>query len=199
MPTPTPLPPFPRDAKGHFLPRKHLTALVSALPAATTTAPTSLYTHTAHPHTPRNINEQHKAEQTGFNQHVAVWLTTHVGSMLCAYLFAGIGVGSLVGVFTNNLFLAALFGSVSSYFLQLVLLPILAVGTSVLSRHSELQADEMFATSQHSFADIEQIAAHLCAQDAKILELEAINQRQLALLLSFSSLQTPYHPTTTQE
>jgi hypothetical protein len=186
--TPTPT----RDAKGRFLPRTATGATPTAADAPNApTVATALYTHTAHPHTPRNVNEQHKAERTGLNQRIAVWLTTHTGSMLCAYIFAGIGVGSLVGVFTNNLFLAALFGSVSSYFLQLVLLPILAVGTAVLSRHSELQANEMFATSQHSFADIEQIAAHLTAQDAKILEIEQINQRQLALLIS---LQAPAAP-----
>lgn len=133
----------------------------------------SLYHHEKHPHSPRNTNEVHQAEYVagGLNTKIAVWLTAHVGTMACAYLFAGIGVGSLVGVFTENTFLALLFGSISSYFLQLVLLPVLAVGQSVLSRKQEIQADEMFATSQHSFHDIEQIMNHLDKQDEAILSI----------------------------
>lgn len=138
----------------------------------------AIYQHTAHPHQPHNVNHVHKREQqaAGFNTRVAVWLTKNVGTMQCAYIFAGIGIGSLIGVFTNSVFLAALFGSVSSYFLQLVLLPILSVGQNVLGRHAELQSDEMFKTSQHSFHDIEEIMAHLSAQDDELL-------RQTKLLL----------------
>ncbi|MBF6588916.1 MAG: hypothetical protein IVW57_00110 [Ktedonobacterales bacterium] len=139
-----------------------------------------LYTHAPHAHTPRNINTIQQAEHAqsaSFNTRVAVLLTRNVGTMQTAYLFAAIGIGSLIGVFTGNAFLAALFGSISSYFLQLVLLPILSVGQNVLSRHQELQADEMFATSQHSFHDIEQMMRHLDAQDAELLKQTAMLQR----------------------
>ncbi len=142
-----------------------------------------LYTHTPHPYAPQNANARHASErsarlvaQTGWrrqvaqgNERLAVWLTTHIGTMATAYLFAGIGIGSLVGVFTNNTFLAALFGSISSYFLQLVLLPILSVGQNVLSRHAELQADEQFHATQRTLHENEQIARHLDAQDAELL------------------------------
>ncbi len=146
-------------------------------PEAPTTAPGSaLYQHSAYRHQPRNVNQLHRKEQetAGFNTRVAVWLTKNVGTMQCAYLFAGIGIGSLVGVATNNVVLAAVFGSLSSYFLQLVLLPILSVGQNVLGRHQELQADEMFKTSQRSFHDIEEIMAHLSAQDAELLKQTAL-------------------------
>jgi hypothetical protein len=142
-------------------------------PQAAATAPGSaLYQHSANRHQPRNVNRVHRTElqAAGFNTRVAVWLTKNVGTMQCAYLFAGIGIGSLVGVFTNNVVLAAVFGSLSSYFLQLVLLPILSVGQNVLGRHQELQADEMFKTSQRSFHDIEEIMGHLSAQDAELLK-----------------------------
>jgi hypothetical protein len=145
-----------------------------------------LYQHSANRHQPRNINTVHRAEQqsAGFNTRVAVWLTKNVGTMQCAYIFAGIGIGSLIGVFTNNVFLAALFGSISSYFLQLVLLPILSVGQNVLSRHQELQADEVFKTSQRSFRDIEEIMAHLSAQDEELL-------KQTSLLLRLAGEPAP--------
>lgn len=132
----------------------------------------SLYKHIQHPHKPRNVNARHQDElHANFNIRLAVWLTNHVGSMYTAYLFAIIGVGSLVGIFTGNLFLGLLFGSISSYFLQLVLLPVIMVGQNVQSRHSELLAEEMHATTQHSFHDIEQIMAHLDKQDAQILAI----------------------------
>lgn len=156
---------------------------------APTPAPGSaLYQHTAHTHQPRNVNQVHRKEKeaAGFNTRVAVWLTKNVGTMQCAYIFAGIGIGSLVGVATNNVVLAALFGSLSSYFLQLVLLPILSVGQNVLGRHAELQADEMFKTTQSSFHDIEEIMAHLSAQDEELLK-----QTKLLLQLANASAAAP--------
>jgi len=148
-------------------------------------APKTLYTHVKHPHTPRNVNEAHAAEQTGFNQRFAVFLTRYVGTMQTAYGFTALAIVGLLGVLAIlSPSVYTLIAWLSQTFIQLVLLPVIMVGQNVLSRHSELQADEMFATSQHSFADIEQIAAHLTAQDAKILEIEAINQRQLALLIA---------------
>lgn len=152
-------------------------------PARPTRPGRTLYTYVLPTHTPRNANERQREErqariaQSGgwrsrlgsLNERLAVWLTKHTGTMLCAYIFAGIGVGSLVGVFTSNTFLAALFGSISSYFLQLVLLPILSVGQNVLSRHAELQADEQFHATMRTLHDIEQVARHLDAQDTELL------------------------------
>jgi hypothetical protein len=128
-----------------------------------------LFHHEPHQHQPRNVNEVQKAEQQGFNTRLAVWLTRNVGTMACAYLFAVIGIAGLIGAFTDNASLVLIFGSISSYFLQLVLLPVILVGGNVLNRHQELQSDETFQTSQHSFHDIEQIIQHLSAQDAELL------------------------------
>jgi len=129
----------------------------------------ALFHHEPHPHQPRNINLVHQAEQQGFNTRLAVWLTKNVGTMACAYLFTVIGIAGLIGAFTNNVTLVLIFGSISSYFLQLVLLPVILVGSNVLNRHQELQAEETFQTTQHSFQDIEQVMQHLSAQDAELL------------------------------
>ena len=131
-----------------------------------------LYVHQPHEHQPRNVNHAAKAERLKLNDRLAVFISRRVGSMVCAYAFAGIGVGSLVGVFTNNVFLALLCGSFSSYFLQLVLLPILALGQNILGRHAELQADEQFATTQATYQMLEQLVHHLHAQDAVLLHLK---------------------------
>jgi hypothetical protein len=154
---------------------ENLTA-TPATPTATSPAKTHpryhtmvLFHHEPHQHQPHNVNEMQKAEQQGFNTRLAVWLTRNVGTMACAYLFAVIGIAGLIGAFTNNTSLVLIFGSISSYFLQLVLLPVILVGGNVLNRHQELQSEETFQTSQHSFHDIEQIMQHLCAQDAELL------------------------------
>jgi hypothetical protein len=140
----------------------------------TETPPTTLYAHQAHPHTPRNVNEQHAAEHTGFNDRLAITLTKASGSMWCAYLFAGIGVGSLVGVITNNLALALVCGAVSSYFLQLVFLPILQKGQALLGRHGELQSTETHANTERLLHEFEQMRRHLDAQDAELIGLRSL-------------------------
>ena len=131
----------------------------------------ALFRHEPHQHQPRNVNQIHATEQAGegFNTRLAVALTKYTGTMWTAYVFAGIGIGSLVGVFTNSVFLGLLFGSISSYFLQLVLLPIIMTGQNVLGRKAELQADEQFNTTMSTYHDIEQIMQHLSAQDAELL------------------------------
>ena len=128
-----------------------------------------LFHHEPRQQQPRNVNEVHAAERLGLNDRIAVWISKNVGTMICAYLFAIIGTASLVGAITNNALLAATFGALSSYLLQLVLLPIIMVGQNVQSRHSELQADEMFRTTVSVFHDIEQVMQHLSAQDAELL------------------------------
>ena len=125
-----------------------------------------------HPHASMNANAQHKKEQeASLNIRLAVWLTNHVGTMYAAYVFALIGIGSLIGIFTGNLFLGLLFGSISSYFLQLVLLPVIMVAQNVQARHSEIQADETYKTSINTYHDIEQMQAHLDMQDQHILQI----------------------------
>lgn len=142
----------------------------------------TLFQHTRHTHEPHNVNETQAAERQGFNTRLAVWLTKNVGTMACAYIFTAIGALCLFGAFTGNAALVAIFGSISSYLLQLVLLPVILVGGNVLNRHQELQAEETFQTSQHSFHDIEQIISHLSEQDTELLKQTGMLAEQLALL-----------------
>ena len=128
-----------------------------------------LFHHEPHRYQPRNVNEVHAAERLSFNDKFAVWISKNVGTMICAYVFAVIGIASLVGYLTDNTLLALVCGSLSSYFLQLVLLPIIMVGQNVQGRHAELQAEEAYNTTMSTYHDIEQIMQHLSAQDAELL------------------------------
>lgn len=151
----------------------------------------ALYDHQPHPHTPRNPNQVHQAKQQakGFNARLAVYITTHTGTMWCAYIFFGIGVGSLIGVLTNNALLAGVFGSVSSYILQLVLLPIILDGQNIQGERQEILAQETYETTMHNYHDTEQVIRHLNAQDEELL-------RQTALLLRLTSTAAPLAPET---
>ena len=139
-----------------------------------------LYTHVPHPHRPQNTNVQRKEEMraAGFNQRLAVAITRMTGTMTCAYAF---GLLALLGFPA----LSALFSPIvaiyvvwfSQTFLQLIFLPVLSVGQSVLNRKAELQADEQFNTTIKTYHDIEQIALHLDKQDSAILQiLEKVEQ-----------------------
>lgn len=138
-------------------------------------------------HKPRNVNVVHEAEiaAAGFNTRLAVWLTEQVGSMWTAYVFAIlaiIGLFAILGLFSTTVVLLVQW--VSQTFIQLVLLPIIMVGQNVLGRKSELQADEAFATTMKSYADIEAVIKHLNEQDQRIYALEQLIKAQTDAILS---------------
>jgi hypothetical protein len=62
---------------------------------------------------------------------VGGFVTSLVGTMWCAIVFAVIGTMGVVGALTNNVKLVLVVGAVSGYFLQLVLLPIIIVGQNL--------------------------------------------------------------------
>ena len=148
----------------------------------------SLYQHKPHPHQPRNVNQTHARENLQrFNTRLAVLLTKSTGTMWTAYLFAILGVIGLLGLLNLlNPFVFLLTTWLSQQFLQLVLLPVIMVGQNVLSKHSELQADEAFQTTMHTFHDTEQMIEHLNAQDRQII---AIDTKILQILERLESLQ----------
>jgi uncharacterized membrane protein len=138
-------------------------------------------------HLPRNVNRVHAEEiaAAGFNTQLAVWLTEHVGTMWTAYAFAVlaiIGLFAILGLLSPIVVL--LISWVSQTFLQLVLLPVIMVGQNVLGRKSELQADEAYATTMKTYADIEAVMRHLDEQDEKILTLEQLIKAQTDSILS---------------
>ncbi len=104
----------------------------------------------------RHPNKEHQ-DSLSHNERVGVWITERVGTMICAYVFAVIGIGSLVGVVTGNAILALAFGAVSSYFLQLVLLPIIMVGTNVQSKHDKVVADIQYETVESISSKLDEI------------------------------------------
>lgn len=149
----------------------------------------SLYSHIPHPHL------KHRAEQgpvtvagakagksavARFNTRAAVLVTRTVGTMYCAYLFAVIAFYGLPTAIKGGP--SALVLWVSSEFLQLVLLPIIIVGSAVLAEVTDRLAKRQFDDIELLVHENGELAAHLAAQDDKILALEAAQATALDLL-----------------
>lgn len=101
-----------------------------------------------------------------FNSRLGVRITNGVGSMWAAYAFAVLALGSLPAILTQafhlhvfpswliNASLIDLVAWISSYFLQLVLLPIIIVGQNVQSQAADARAAK-------TFEDVESVKADL--------------------------------------
>lgn len=144
-----------------------------------------LFQHAVHPHEPANANHLHSAEQS-FNTRLAVALTKIVGTMPTAYTFACLALLGLLGILGILSPLAIVLVTwISQTFLQLVFLPILSVGQSVLSRKQEIQADETYGFTVKSYHDVEQIRQHLYAQDQELVRQTHIIEEQGRLIEQF--------------
>lgn len=96
-------------------------------------------------HRPKLVQSHHHSG-IGFNARLATIVTNNVGTVWCAYLFAVIGITSLIGAFTGNVALTLIAGGFSSYFLQLVLLPLIMVGQNIAQKASDARAEADHAT-----------------------------------------------------
>jgi hypothetical protein len=138
----------------------------------------SLYRHIPHPHIavrsrtgPVKTRDQlpRGSRYARFNTWLALRVTAGVGSMTCAYAFALFDAIALPQAVKGGLF--GVVQWVASFFLQLVLLSIVMVQQNVQGAASDKR-------SEQSFDDVEAIlhgqgeqAAHLAAQDEKILAI----------------------------
>lgn len=169
-----------------------------------------LYHHKPHPHKSRNINEVHAQERalhanayTIFNEKAAVWLTLIFSTMELFWVvdvFMAVWIiGNSVGLWHFDPLPFPLLLMVINI-PQLPLLPLLAIGQSVLSRKQALQADQQFKDIEKTYHDIEQIALHLTAQDRELTRqselLEAQNKQLTAYYqeLTQAQAQKPFTP-----
>jgi hypothetical protein len=111
----------------------------------------SLYIHVVHPHVehrkahgPIKVADQHPTDNAvnRFNTRVALFITTVVGSMWCAYVFALFDLISLPAAIRGGT--ATIVAWIAQTFLQLVLLSIIMVGQTVQSTASDARAAKQF-------------------------------------------------------
>ena len=86
-------------------------------------------------------------EVEGFNAKLALVITRSVGTMACAYIFAGIALVSLPAAISSGQVIIIV-SWIAQTFLQLVLLSIIMVGQSVQSAASDARAAKQFADTE---------------------------------------------------
>lgn len=115
---------------------------------------------------------------TKFNKMLAGRITTMVGTMWCAYLFALIALISLPGAIRTHDTIV-LVSWVAQTFLQLVLLSIIMVGQSAQSESVELKINE---THEASLGEFELAKESREIANRELNELKVISQEVHRLL-----------------
>ena len=124
----------------------------------------TLYEHIPHVHFARNVNCMAETEQQAAG----------TNSEDCSHVDEGRFIDVYGPISSRSLRFLALFGFLAglihlSFYSQhgylnsscnLCFCRILAVGQDVLSRHQQLQAEEAYQTTLHSFHDLEQMKLH---------------------------------------
>jgi hypothetical protein len=108
-----------------------------------------------------------------FNAKFGLKVTVIVGTMWCAYVFSVIGAMGIEGALTNNVNLVLIIGSISGYFLQLVLLPIIIVGQNGQAAAADARSQATYDDASAVLEEAKQIQAHLLAQDEAIQKILA--------------------------
>ena len=104
-----------------------------------------------------------------FNTSLALKITGAVGTMWCAYVFAGLALVSLPEALHGGT--GPTVSWIAQTFLQLVLLSIIIVGQKVQGAASDKRSLETYKDAEAVLHEAMQIQAHLEAQDKAINEL----------------------------
>jgi len=114
-----------------------------------------------------------------FNAWFAVKVTTGVGTMWCAYVFAALALVSLPSAIRSHS-QVVIVSWISQTFLQLVLLSVIIVGQNVLARAADKRAEATYNDADAVLNEAVKLQEHLLAQDRvldvvvdKIARLEA--------------------------
>jgi hypothetical protein len=144
--------------------------------------------HIPHPHIEKRkaLRERHLAGPQGFNNWLAVQITALVGTMWCAYLFAGIALISLPEAIRGGK--APLIAWIAQTFLQLVLLSIIMVGQKVQSEKSDAQLEQTYQDAE-ALLHINDEMHRLIKQNVTLTEqIDQVLQQNTTLTQQISEL-----------
>ncbi len=152
------------------------------------------YEHVPHPHTLERLEHRDKPVQTTdaldrstrikrLNSWLAVQITSGVGTMACAYLFAVIALISLPAIlieagvlhrsdvphFFTKPGLILIVAWIAQTFLQLVLLSIIIVGQNIAATSSDKRAEDTYKDAESILSEALEIQKHLRAQDDQLI------------------------------
>ena len=138
----------------------------------------ALYEHTPHPRIkertaekpPRVADQLRRVSGVDrFNATLAVGITKGVGSMWCAYVFAGLALTGLPSAVNQGGL--ALVQWISQTFLQLVLLSIIMVGQDVQGQASDQRAAQTYKDAEAILHECLELQRHLKAQDDVLVDI----------------------------
>jgi hypothetical protein len=123
---------------------------------------------------PIKVAEQfpHGNAAARFNAWFAVKVTNGVGTMWCAYAFAGLALISLPQAIASHS-AVTLVSWVSQTFLQLVLLSVIIVGQNVLAAAADKRSEATYKDADAVLHESQEIQQHLEAQDRAIEQILA--------------------------
>ena len=136
------------------------------------------YEHIPHPHItarkaqgPVKVADQHPTDSPvkRFNTKAALLITSVVGSMWCAYVFAVFDLISLPEAIKGGA--ATIVAWVAQTFLQLVLLSVIMVGQNVQADAADKRSEATYHDASATLHETAQIQAHLIAQDALLTRI----------------------------
>jgi hypothetical protein len=136
------------------------------------------YRHVPHPHIlhrkasrPVKVADQFSRNNTisRFNTAFALEITAAVGSMWCAYIFAGIALFGLPSAIRSGT--GGVVQWIAQTFLQLVLLSIIIVGQNVQAAASDERAESTYQDAEAVLHEALQIQEHLLTQDTELQKL----------------------------
>jgi hypothetical protein len=138
----------------------------------------SPYRHVPHPHIlhrkaaqPAKVADQFSRGSAieRFNTAFALKITAGVGSMWCAYIFAGIALFGLPSAIHDGV--GGVVQWIAQTFLQLVLLSIIIVGQNVQAAASDERAESTYQDAEAVLHEAVQIQEHLLSQDRELEKL----------------------------
>jgi uncharacterized membrane protein len=129
---------------------------------------------------PTNVNEMHEKSLNALDR-VALVITSGVGSMYCAMVFAVLALVALPTAIDGGPLIIVQW--ISQTFLQLVLLSVIMVGQNLQGRHSEFRAENDYQVNMKAEMEVETILKHLEHQNEVMLEIlrriEALEAREV--------------------
>jgi hypothetical protein len=102
-----------------------------------------------------------------FNRKVGLGITTSVGTMWCAYVFAAIALVSLPAAIISGQPIIIV-AWIAQTFLQLVLLPVIIVGQNIQAAAADARSAATYEDAGAILEEAKQIQLHLASQDAAI-------------------------------
>jgi hypothetical protein len=121
-------------------------------------------------------------ERVGVNGKVALIITSVVGTMWCAYVFAVIGLTGIAAAVSNSVTVVLIVGAISGYFLQLVLLPIIIVGQNIQGKAADKRSEQTYNDAEAILSECLQLQQHLQAQDTVLDDvIERVKEHRDAL------------------